>query len=92
MGTGETRCVLTKTPALLDHVTEKLNREANVLKERCKMREERQASRGGGKGNVSASSLQSTINKQADEIKKLKSEQGASTVKGSGRQGEKGSS
>ena len=78
--------------ALLDHVTKELHREANVLKERRKMREKRLASRGGGKGNVSASSLQSTIDKQANEIKKLKSEQGASTDKGSWRQSANGSS
>ena len=54
------------------------------------MREERQASPGGSKGNVSASSLESTTDKQASEIKKLNSEKGASTDKGSGRQGVKG--
>ena len=44
-------------PAMLDHMTGELPREANVLKERRTMRKERQASRGGSEGNVSASSL-----------------------------------
>ena len=66
-------------PAFLDHMSEKLHHEANVLKPRD-----------GGKGKVSASSLQSTMDKKAIEIKKLKSEQGAPTDKGSGRQGATG--
>ena len=72
--------------ALRDHVTEELHREATVLKERLKMREEREVSRGDGKGSLVASSLQSAINKQANEIKKLRSDQGATTDKGSGCQ------
>ena len=71
--------------ALLDHVTEHFHHEANFLKERRKMREERQASRGGGKGKHVG-----TIDKQANEIKKLKSEHGASTDRRSGRQSAKG--
>ena len=68
--------------ALWDHVTGELHREATVLKERLKMREERVASRGDGKGSLVASSLQSGTNKQADEIKKLRSDQGASRCQG----------
>ena len=41
----------------------------------------RKASRRGGKGDVSASSRQSPIDKQVNEIKKLKSEQSACTDK-----------
>ena len=70
------------------HVTQELCRETNVLKESRKMRkEERGVS--GGVGNVSAKSLQSTIDNQPDEIKMLNSEHDASTD--SGRQGAKGS-
>ena len=61
MDTGETRGMLMIAPALLDHVTEELHHETNVLKERRKVR----------KANVSASSHQSTIDKQANEMKKV---------------------
>ena len=70
-----------------DHMTEELHGETcsrNVA--RCARGE---ASRGGGKGAAS-SSLQITTDKEASEIKKLRSDQ--STDKGSGRQGAKSSS
>ena len=68
---------------LLDHVTEELHREANVLQEGRNMREVRLASRGGGKENLAASSRQSTIDKRSNEIKKFRSGQGAHHRQGS---------
>ena len=65
-------------PALLDHVTEELYHEANVLKERRKM--------------CDGGPLQSTIDKRANEIQTIKSEQGAAADTGTGRHYVKGSS
>ena len=53
-------------PGLMDHVTKEPHREANVLKKRPNMHEERHASHGGGKGNVSF-----TMGKQANEIQQF---------------------
>ena len=87
MGTGEIQHMLMIAMALFENVTEELHGETcsrNVA--RCARGE---ASRGGGKGAAS-SSLQITTDKEASEIKKVRSDQ--STDKGSGRQGAKSSS
>ena len=74
-------------PDLADHVTGELHKEANILKERRKVKEERRTSRASDKsggGNAGGSGggdgggkpkhekeLQSKVDKQASEIKKL---------------------
>ena len=81
MGTSETRGMLMVSPLLVHHVSEELHREAAVLKERRKLREERATARGasgragdggGGGGKGGAAALQSRVDKQQDEIKKLR--------------------
>jgi hypothetical protein len=91
MGTAETRGLILMAPDLADHVTGELHKEANILKERRKVKEERRTSRAGDKsggGGKAASSgggdgggkpqhekeLQSKVDKQASEIKKLQEE------------------
>jgi hypothetical protein len=87
MGTAETRGLILMAPDLADHVTGELHKEANILKERRKVKEERRTSRASDKsggGNAGGSGggdgggkpkhekeLQSKVDKQASEIKKL---------------------
>ena len=91
MGTGETRGMLMIAPALLSHVTEELHKEAAVLKERRKLREERASSRatgsGGGPSKPAAAALQSTVDKQKAEIAKLRAEIAGDGAQGSGPKG-----
>ena len=47
MGTGETRGLLMVRPALQDHITNELHKEAQIMKERRKLHEERWFARGG---------------------------------------------
>ena len=62
-------------PALQEHITIELHKEATLLKEKRKLKEERNASRAGPsgiKGGDSASKgLQSKLDAQANQIKKL---------------------
>ena len=82
-------------PALLEHVSEQNHKEAAVLKERRKLREERGTARAAagvgatGRAGVDASALQSTIDKQKNEIRKLK-EQLAGLGSTGGKKGDKG--
>ena len=85
MGTGETKGLLMVSPALSEYIADELHKESTVLKERRKIREERQAGRhppgkgrghegdGGGAPNAA---LQSKCDKQAAEIKRLKGQLG----------------
>eukprot|EP00959_Pyramimonas_sp_CCMP1952_P208266 4356664-Pyramimonas_sp.AAC.1 len=50
MGTGETRGLLMVSPELQEHINSELHREASILKEKRKVREERALARGGGGG------------------------------------------
>ena len=76
MGTGETRGMLCISPALLSHVTDEQHKEAAVMKEKRKLKEERALNRssgGGGEGSADRSrQLQSLVDKQKAEIAKLK--------------------
>jgi len=81
MGTTETRGLVLMAPALADHVTSELHKEAAILKEKRKVKEERKASRAsegtsrpsGGKPERERE-LQSKLDKQSAELKKLQDE------------------
>jgi hypothetical protein len=80
MGTGETRGMLCISPSLLEYVTDEQHKEAAVMKERRKLRDERALARGSGgggggggdAGGTRARELQSMVDKQKAEISKLK--------------------
>ena len=73
MGAGETRGLLMVCPDLQDHINQELHREANVLKEKRKVREERLMSRGSGSGGGAGGGhdLQRKVETQAAELKRL---------------------
>ena len=67
--TWETRGMLMISPALLDHVIVDFHRESNVLKERRRMREERDTARGSGKGTVASSVSRQTGSRSSFPIR-----------------------
>ena len=69
-GTGETRGLLMVSPELQEHINAELHREATILKEKRKVREERMLSRGGSHGN-SKQDLQKKVQQQAEQLRKL---------------------
>ena len=78
LGTSETRGLLMVCPELSDHITAELHKEASVMKERRKLRDERRISRGAQSSEAAPSDskkLQQKINQQAQEISWLKSQQ-----------------
>ncbi|CAK0856032.1 unnamed protein product [Prorocentrum cordatum] len=48
MGTGETRGLIMMAPLLVEHISTELHRESQVMKEKRKLREERQLAKGTG--------------------------------------------
>ncbi len=85
MGTSETRGLLMVCPQLVDHIQSELSKEATVMKEKRKLREERALARGGGGGSSEPKNLHNKVQAQADDIKKLQAKLAASAGKGSGR-------
>ena len=73
MGTGETRGLLMVSPALQEHINSELHREAAILKEKRKVREERALARGHGSAGSGGSKadLQKKVQQQAAELKRL---------------------
>ena len=93
LGTSETRGMLMIAPTLTSHISEELHREATILKERRKLREERQSNRtrespagGGGRGGLSAEA-QSKIDRLTAENKKLKEQNAAMAAAPAGAKG-----
>ena len=72
--------ILCISPDLLEYVTDEQHKEAAVMKERRKLRDERALARGSGgggggggdSGGTRAKELQSLVDKQKSEISKLK--------------------
>eukprot|EP00959_Pyramimonas_sp_CCMP1952_P467302 9491354-Pyramimonas_sp.AAC.1 len=74
MGTSETRGLLMVCPTLVEHIQAELHKEATLMKEKRKLREERMLSRGqgsGGGGGGGNKALQDKVAAQAAEISKL---------------------
>ncbi|CAK0823299.1 unnamed protein product, partial [Prorocentrum cordatum] len=80
MGAAETRGLLMVAPELQRHITEELHKEAAILKERRKLRDERATARGPGGGALGSggapAALESKIKNQADEIERLQARLG----------------
>ena len=80
LGTSETRGMLMVCPSLASFVSEQLRADASVLKERRKLREERLLNRDkeAKPGQVAETTkhMQSLIDKQKAEIRKLKDQPG----------------
>ncbi len=86
LGTSETRGLMMISPTLSAYVADELHKEASVLKERRKVREERATARGeqtgGGSGTAA---LQSRADKLANENKSLRDRASATeAAKGKG--------
>ena len=83
LGTGETRGLLMVAPELQEHINQELHREATILKEKRKVREERSLARGGSSGKDSQNKeLQKKVNQQAEQLRRLQA------GKGDGQQGD----
>ncbi|CAK0814155.1 unnamed protein product [Prorocentrum cordatum] len=91
LGTSETRGLMMISPALSSYVADELQKEASVLKERRKVREERSTARrggaGGSGGHDNSAGLQSRADKLASENKFLKEKLAAIDPKGKGKSG-----
>ncbi|CAK0909111.1 unnamed protein product, partial [Prorocentrum cordatum] len=57
MGTGETRGLIMMAPFLVEHISTELHRESQVMKEKRKLREERQLAKGTGADGDTKESL-----------------------------------
>ena len=96
LGIGETRGLACVSHKLLEFVTEELHKESIVLKERRKLKEERQASRPAGPGSSGGderdpkAAAQSTIDKQKAEIARLKAQITGGDGPAKGQPGKKG--
>ncbi|CAK0806130.1 unnamed protein product, partial [Prorocentrum cordatum] len=90
-GTSETRGLMMISPALSSYVAAELHKDAIVLKERRKVREERSTARrggaGGSGGHDNSAGLQSRADKLASENKSVKEKLAATDRKGKGKSG-----
>ncbi|CAK0798858.1 unnamed protein product, partial [Prorocentrum cordatum] len=68
MGTGETRGLIMMAPFLVEHISTELHRESQVMKEKRKLREERQLAKGHGADGDTKESLRKKETLQAAAI------------------------
>ena len=87
LGTSETRGMLMVCPELSDHITAELHKEATVMKERRKLRDERRIAHNARESDGSQRGLQKKINNQQDEIKQLQNQLKQKGGKGSSGKG-----
>ncbi|CAK0841243.1 unnamed protein product, partial [Prorocentrum cordatum] len=91
MGTSETRGLLMVCPTLVEHIQAELHKEATLMKEKRKLREERMLSRGqgsGGGGGGGNKALQDKVAAQAAEISKLQAKLKGPQTGSKARQGQ----
>eukprot|EP00959_Pyramimonas_sp_CCMP1952_P164476 3438630-Pyramimonas_sp.AAC.1 len=88
---GDQRLADGVSPELQEHINSELHREASILKEKRKVREERALARGGGGGGggggagaSSKAELQKKVQQQAAELKKLQSAAAGGKADGKG--------
>ncbi|CAK0838344.1 unnamed protein product [Prorocentrum cordatum] len=65
MGTGETRGLIMMAPFLVEHISTELHRESQVMKEKRKLREERQLANGTGADGETKDALRKKVESQA---------------------------
>ncbi|CAK0825783.1 unnamed protein product, partial [Prorocentrum cordatum] len=76
MGTGETRGLIMMAPFLVEHISTELHRESQVMKEKRKLREERQLAKGTGADGDMKDALRKKVESQAAELRRLQQQGG----------------